>query len=196
MKKLDELYKKLPDCNECELCNLSINQGIGKLKGNGNPERRILFVAQNPSYWRNTTEVLLSKSKPMDLLFQKFMKKVGLPPENFFYTNIVKCSTMNNKAPEFEVPVCFRKWLLNEIMIIRPKLIVCVGAVAKNWFMGRWDTLTDYMDFRVFSIFHPASINYQPEYKEVYLDQFKHLKKLIDKIEREAYVQRTFEDDK
>jgi len=124
--KLNELYDKIEKCDACPLANLSVNKTRLRSKLGTN---NILIVSQNPSHYRTGDAHVMGG---FDKLYSDELNKLL---EKCYITNIVKCSFTKNKAPddiEGITHVC-SKWLLNEIRLIQPQLIVVTGRLAKDY---------------------------------------------------------------
>ena len=172
----NELNKKIQLCNECNLHKLSENQydfdlGRGKLTIYGNGE--ILFLGQNPSVVRfpncNTPcDAGVSKS------FVDSVEKLGLDRGSFSFTNVVKCSTLNNLAPSLEEQQICCQWLKLEIELIQPRVIVALGRVAES--------VVDNLNLKVkrFNIWHPSYVRRFPKYKLLYIARIKEIIKEVN----------------
>jgi len=180
-KQLDELNKKIYECENCNLCKIPINLGEGKLKGEGN-NSDILVVCQNPSYWRKTAGVFMPGSRNNDLLIKMFKEECGLERNNYYVTNCVKCSTLKNiDIKEHQMKACV-EYLKEEMKILKPKILICVGAVAGKYFKIDVKEIRIALDGITYCrVDHPAYILRGGLSADVYRKQFKFIKKYIDK---------------
>ncbi|MCM8804225.1 MAG: uracil-DNA glycosylase [Candidatus Omnitrophica bacterium] len=184
--QLDELYQQINNCHKCNISNDLVNitdldKGYGKLPIH---EGRlpVLIVGINPSIHR--TKICMEKGafygKTTGDLLTQLLKKAGFNKDDFWITNLVKCSTPNNRnLSEEEIKNCC-KYLFRELEIIDPKLIICLGTEVKNFFGGRFYTFTDWILRKVFSLPHPAQLKYNPSFKSEYINQLKRIKEYIN----------------
>jgi len=183
--ELEKLYEEMQDCKKCadiskmEENSFDLRRGFGKLKGYG--DGRFMFVAQNPSYVRIPHIVTpCDAGVSRDLLW--LLQKEGFEDKDIFFTNLVKCSTPNNRAPsDKEVEICTEEWLRREMKIIRPKLIVPIGGVASEYVKKMVERETEYQGIPVRSIWHPSYV-FRKRTFEHYTNQLKELVELKEKL--------------
>lgn len=128
--RLLDLYRRVQECRGCGLSDLDVNRVRPRIKFGRLP---ILVVSQNPSVYRDGLPYVqgaLDKVEkrlgdgPLRREFREALRKV-------YVTNVVKCSTPGNRAPNAgEVSAC-RRWLEEEISIVKPRGAIVLGAVAK-----------------------------------------------------------------
>jgi uracil-DNA glycosylase family 4 len=178
MKKLIELSKEIQKCQRCHLCELKMNvydleKGYGKLPGKFNGSD-IMFVGMNPSYRRfpglqyafgGGKEHGGTGDEFTDLLKETTLWK------RCHLTNLMKCSTEDNKVHDFQIKHCL-KWLEKEIEIIKPKLIVPMGKDAIKYFDAVLGKLAVNLKYKcaTLGIYHP---NYVISYKRDSMDNFR-----------------------
>jgi len=167
--RLYNLHAEQRNCVSCKLCKYSMNEfipnkGYGKLIGYG--FGKYVFVAQNPSYVRYPGAITPIDNVGISGAFIKNVLSTGFS-ESFYYTNLVKCSTLNNEVPDEEtIHICTKQWLLNEIDIVKPELIVCVGKVAADFFGGRIGSFTKWKEYNVYSVWHPSFVKRKNNYED------------------------------
>jgi DNA polymerase len=67
----------------------------------------------------------------------EYLQRCGIPRERCFVTNVVKCHTRSNRAPDIlEIKTCSRLWLLKELNEIQPAMIFVLGADAYRGVFG------------------------------------------------------------
>jgi len=174
--KIHKLYYGLCTCKRCKnLCDEEFNTediryGFGKLKGLhiGN---NFLFVGMNPSNVRG-----IYGTFAFDGGFGlEFLRMINYLNECTI-TNIVKCSTKNNKIDERLINKCGNRFLLKEIQILKPKVIVPLGKQVAKFFDAELykESIFEYNDREaiVFPINHP---NYVLSYGGMSVDDYKHI---------------------
>lgn len=77
-----------------------------------------------------------------------------------YETNIVKCRPPNNKIDKFPdaVETCRSLYLLREIAVVQPKVIVCLGKVAASYWFGAQPSLS-FREVEVFGGFEPSPVH-------------------------------------
>jgi len=114
------------ECRNCSLCESRSNVVFGE----GSPKARLLFIGEAPdeSEDRNARPFV---SEAGDLL-DKMIVAMGLKREQVYITNVVKCRPENDRTPqEEELSIC-SNYLSEQIQIISPDVIVCLGTVASQ----------------------------------------------------------------
>jgi uracil-DNA glycosylase len=142
---------------------------IGFFNGN-----KILFVGQNPGMpytpktKKETEKIILSNNwRQAEVMYQEMIKssKIGKfigkiikdDWDSISFTNIVKIPTIGNAAPSQKLIDDFKHILKCQIMILEPKLIVCLGKVAGSQFgLTQFETVTFEGESRVTMIPHSS----------------------------------------
>jgi len=154
-KKCAGIPSDIPDIKE-NWFDRGPDQGYGKLRGYG--RGRFMFVAQNPSRFR-IPHIITPCDGGVSRVLLLLFKGLGFKDEDIFFTNLVKCSTPDNRRPsDKEVEACTEAWLQEELKIIRPTLIIPVGKPARLHFNGEVGRKTEYDRTDVFSILHPSYV--------------------------------------
>lgn len=131
-----------------------------------------------------------------------FLEVVGLQREELYISNVVKVrptkvsekGRISNRPPNKEELGLFTPWLLEEILLVKPEMIVTLGNVplkalcgSKAVIGGMHGTQTsvtvthekESAEFRLFPLYHPASIIYNRALQEVYQNDLMKLKALL-----------------
>jgi uracil-DNA glycosylase family 4 len=159
---LDELTREILHCTKCELHKNKKNYVPGE--GCINPD--VMFIGEGPGETEdNFGRPFIGKAGQ---LLDRLITKMGYTRETVFIGNIVKCRPPGNRDPlKKEVEACM-PYLVRQIEILSPKVIVCLGKVAMNNLLG-----TDYSIMKergrqfefhgipVIPTFHPAYILHQ-----------------------------------
>lgn len=112
-------------CTACKLC--SGRQHV--VFGVGNPQAEILFIGEGPGQHEDEQgEPFVGRSGQ---LMDKMLNYIDLDrSRNIYIANIVKCRPPQNRDPEQEEIAACMGYLRNQMTLIRPKIIVCVGRIA------------------------------------------------------------------
>ena len=111
-------------CDRCALCTTRHNVVFGV----GNRESQIMFVGEGPGEQEDLQgEPFVG---PAGKLLDDMLSIVDLSRENCYIGNIVKCRPPGNRDPKEEEQEACIDYLRNQVALIRPKIIVCLGRIA------------------------------------------------------------------
>jgi uracil-DNA glycosylase len=171
----DTLLKIQTDLGDCTRCKL--HRGRTKLVfGDGNPKAELVFVGEGPG--RDEDEQGLPFVGRAGKLLTQMIEAMGLQRRDVYICNVVKCRPPENRTPEKdEVETC-SPFLLRQLDVISPKVIVCLGSVAAqtlletnrgiSHFRGEW---LDFRGRKLMATYHPAYLLRNPGAKgEVWKD--------------------------
>ena len=190
----DRMYRMLrpmsTTCKACSMCDL------GK-KVNSNGDDPHVFSTMSPSKWmvigQNPGANECKQGKPFvgaaGEFFDKVIKKNGLSRHEFYISNAVKCYTENNEKPTFLHNQRCRPFIQMEIQLLRPILIVTLGAVAFDVFcpelklsdhLGKVVESSTFEDQKIYPVYHPSPRNMSvSERKAKFIKDIAKLCKLI-----------------
>lgn len=136
---LHELYSQFPTCQ-----SLPINtEGATHIVyGQGNPNAHLMFIGEAPGKKEDELgKPFIGRSGE---LLTKTLDAIGIGRGDIFITNVVKCRPPNNRTPTSKEILLYKNYfLIAEIKIIKPKIIVTLGNVAfKTLLPEITDTLT------------------------------------------------------
>ena len=188
-QKLENLHKKwMREC-QCEL-KKTATQAV---PGDGNAEAEIVFIGEAPG--RSEDKL----GKPFVGAAGKFLNEmleaINLKREDIYITNIVKYRPPNNRDPLPEEKSSCREWLLEELKIISPKLIIFLGRHAMNNFFPDLQIsgahgkllIKNFKDISTkyfFPLYHPAAALYNGSMREILIEDFKKIPKVLKEIEK------------
>jgi DNA polymerase len=185
---LQELAKSLHNCQRCKLAKLGRTQVVF---GVGNPHASIMFVGEAPGFYED------QKGEPFvgaaGKLLNDLLQSAGLSRDEIYIANVIKCRPPNNRDPEMdEVDTC-KPFLMQQIQMIRPKLVCTLGNWATQTLLERKVGITKvkaqafYMkDFVLFPLLHPAAALHQGGLLEPLKEDFKKLKEFLDRHTKPA----------
>lgn len=127
---IEELKQEVEQCKKCKLCTTRQNVVFGV----GNPNTRIMFIGEGPGADEDRLgEPFVGKAGQ---LMNKAFDIVGIKREEVYIANIVKCRAPHNRDPEVdEINACM-DYLRNQVVIIKPKIIVLLGRIALHNILG------------------------------------------------------------
>jgi uracil-DNA glycosylase len=179
---LQELATSLVNCERCKLATLGRTQVVF---GVGNPHASIMFVGEAPGFNED------QKGEPFvgaaGKLLNDLLASAGLSRDHIYIANVIKCRPPNNRDPEQdEVETC-KPFLLQQIQLIRPKLVCTLGNWATQTLLERKVGITKvkaqafYLkDFVLFPLLHPAAALHQGNLLPTLKEDFKKLKEFLD----------------
>ncbi|MCD6587206.1 MAG: uracil-DNA glycosylase [Candidatus Fermentibacteraceae bacterium] len=178
---MEALEKEIAGCMKCPLGATRKNIVFGE----GNPESGILFVGEGPGANEDETgRPFVGRSgKLLDRIFAS----IGLDRSKLFIANIVKCRPPGNRTPSAEEAEICGRYLERQIEIMRPGIIVALGASAARTLLGTRKgigllrgELHRYMDTPVLATYHPAALLRSPALKRPVWEDMKRLKSFME----------------
>lgn len=121
----EELTKECSNCTKCDLCKTRHNVVVGI----GNQNAEVMFIGEGPGENEDLQgEPFVGRGGK---LLDKMLNAVDLDRnKNIYIANIVKCRPPQNRDPlQNEQEACIN-WLRNQVYLMKPKIIVCLGRIA------------------------------------------------------------------
>jgi DNA polymerase len=119
------IREDLGDCTRCKLHQQGRKQIVF---GVGNPYADLMFVGEGPGADEDTQgEPFVGRAGQ---LLNNMIKAMGIRREDVYIANIVKCRPPGNRTPERDECETCSPFLMRQIAVIKPKVIVALGAVA------------------------------------------------------------------
>lgn len=190
-KKLAQIAQRIASCEVCtELCKNCINP----VPGEGDPEADIMFVGEAPGAQEDR------EGRPFVGASGKFLvemlENVGLKREDVFITSILKYRPPNNRDPKPDEIQASLPYLLEQIEVIDPKLVIFLGRHAMNVFfpelkisqahgvaVSRTYTHAGAARKQMFlPLYHPAAALYNGSMRTTLLEDFSQIPQLLKKI--------------
>jgi uracil-DNA glycosylase len=171
----DTLLKIVEDIGDCTRCKL--HKGRHKIVfGDGSPKADLVFIGEGPGADEDA-QGLPFVGRAGKLLTQ-MIEAMGLQRKDVYICNVVKCRPPQNRAPEPDEVETSTPYLLRQIEVINPKVLVCLGAVAAKTlletnrgitqFRGQW---LEWRGRKLMATYHPAYLLRNPNAKgEVWKD--------------------------
>ena len=128
MSALDELYKEIALCHDCEIAKYRTNV----VPGEGAEDADIMFIGEAPGWYEDQQGRPFVG--PAGQYLDKLLASISLKREQVYIANVIKCRPQENRDPSpVEIRNC-RKWLERQIEIIRPSMIVTLGRYSMAMF--------------------------------------------------------------
>ena len=121
-------YDLKSDCGTCRKCHLGETR-TNLVFGVGNENAEVMLIGEGPGEQEDLQgEPFVGKSGQ---LLDKYLAAIDLDRnKNIYIANIVKCRPPQNRDPFQEEQDSCIDWLRNQVALIRPKIIVCLGRIA------------------------------------------------------------------
>ena len=126
----DELNRQIAGCQNCALCR----QIHHKVPGQGNPQARLMLIGEGPG--RDEDEQGLAFVGRAGQLLTRMLAAIGLNREEVYICNVVKCRPPDNRTPLPEEAATCLPFLRMQFALVRPKVILLLGATAGRYTLG------------------------------------------------------------
>ncbi len=177
-----EIEKEVINCRKCELHKSRINTVFGE----GSVDADLMFVGEAPGRDEDI------QGRPFvgraGRLLRDLLKEVGIDIGDVYIANCLKCRPPNNRDPLPEELVSCFGYLKKQIEIINPRVIATLGRYSTYELTnqkGALGTLRGrvfyYQGIRVIPLYHPAYLLRNPKAVEIFLDDLKKVKELLEK---------------
>ncbi len=167
LESLASLSLRYADCRKCPL-----HQGrINLVYGEGSPNARAMLIGEGPGAEENKT------GRPFvgeaGKLLDKMLAAIDLKRSDVYICNIVKCRPPNNRDPEPAERQACLPYLLEQIDLIQPQLILMLGRVAAQTLLESNLTLEklrasvhSFQGVASYVTYHPAALLRNPHWKK------------------------------
>ncbi len=174
-EQLSQMDREVQECTRCQLY-LKRTQAV---LGGGNPFSELMLIGEGPGEEEDRQGVpFVGKSGQ---LLDKILAAAGFSKEeNVYITNIVKCRPPGNREPNPEERAACLPFLMRQIELIQPGIIVLLGSTALKALIdpegritkmrGKWIT---WNGIQVIPTYHPSALLRNPDLKKDVWEDFK-----------------------
>ena len=166
-RRWQELEEKCRGCKACPLYETKTNTVFGK----GDRTADVLFVGEAPGESEDLQGLPFVGASGQ--LLDRYFEAVGLPKESVYIANILKCRPPKNRDPKPEEEDACIVHLREQVRLISPKILVCLGRVAAKRLIdpefritaqhGKWFSKGNYM---ITAVYHPSALLRDPSKRE------------------------------
>lgn len=164
---LQAIREDIGDCTRCAL-----HKGRNKIVfADGSPEARLLFVGEGPGADEDA-QGLPFVGRAGQLL-NNMIAAMGLKREEVYICNVVKCRPPGNRTPEPDEANTCSPFLFRQIDVVRPEVIVALGATAATYLLGQRQPLAGlrgrihaFRGSKLIVTYHPAFLLRDPRQKK------------------------------
>ena len=194
-RRLKQLAEQIRVCTKCPLCGsrtsavpgegalqASISQGGSQKAGPGG----LMIIGEAPGKDEDKTghPFVGSAGRYLDHV----LEGTGIQRSDFFITNIVKCRPPNNRTPKGnEIETCITNYLMEQIELVDPRLILLLGSVAVKTLLSKKSVeeargkVIELKGRNYLASYHPAARFYREDLKEKIAADFALLKRELKK---------------
>jgi DNA polymerase len=185
------LLQIVADMGDCTRC--ALHKGRNKIVfGDGSPNARLMFVGEGPGADEDA-QGLPFVGRAGQLL-NNMITAMGLKREEVYIANVVKCRPPGNRTPEPEEANTCSPFLFRQIDVVRPQVLVALGATAATYLLGQRQPLAGlrgrvhaFRGSQLIVTYHPAYLLRDPrQKKEAWADLQIAMKELGLKVQGKA----------
>ena len=179
---LDALRAEFGPCTRCKLHTLGRSQVVF---GVGNPNASLMFVGEAPGADEDRLgEPFVGRAGQ---LLTKIIEAIGLQRSDVYIANVIKCRPPGNRNPEPDEVATCEPFLMRQIDLVQPKVIVALGTFAAHALLKTDAPISRIRghvhDFRggakLIPTFHPAFLLRSPERKRDVWEDMKKVRALL-----------------
>lgn len=180
---IEDIHRSIEGCKMCRL-----HEGRTQIvNSTGNLKAKLMFIGEAPGADED------AQGKPFvgraGQLLTKIIEAMGLSRDEVFIGNINRCRPPGNRQPAPDEASTCKPYLLREIAVVRPEVIVVLGATAMQNLLetkvpigkvrGQFQ---DYHGVKVMPTFHPAYLLRDPHKKREVWEDMKKVKAVLDAL--------------
>ncbi len=187
LPRVDETIEDIwNDIGECTRCPLSATR-THVVHSEGNRRAQLMFVGEAPG--ANEDEQARPFVGRAGQLLNKIIEAIGLKREDVFIGNVNRCRPPQNRTPTLAEAATCKPFLLREIAIVQPKVIVVLGNTAMKNLLETKEGITkvrgqfqDYKGIKVMPTFHPAYLLRDPSKKRETWEDMKKVREYLKSV--------------
>ena len=179
----EELKSACENCHRCELCETRTNVVVGV----GNENAEVMFIGEGPGENEDLQgEPFVGRAGK---LLDKMLASIGLDREKVYIANIVKCRPPGNRDPHDDEQEACMNYLRYQLMLVKPKIIVCLGRIAATAIIdkdfkitrqhGQW---TERKGYWFIATYHPSALLRDESKKRPAWEDLKLIRAKLDEI--------------
>ena len=188
--KQDRLEQIAADIKKENICPDLAKTAKNLVMGDGNADAKIVFIGEAPG--KNEDEQGLPFVGAAGKFLNEMLADIGLERSDIYITNIVKYRPPGNRDPLPDEKKAFWPYLVQQIQVIEPLVIVTLGRHSMEYFLpdlrisvchGQPKRVT-FGDEKVviLPLYHPAAALYNGSMRETLIEDFEKIPKIIEKL--------------
>lgn len=183
---LEDIWKDIGECMRCPLCETRTRI----VNSEGNRKARLMFIGEAPGADEDAS------GRPFvgraGQLLNKIIEAIGLKREDIMIGNVNRCRPPQNRTPTPSEAATCKPFLLREIDVVRPDVIVVLGNTAMKNLLNAKEGITklrgqfqDYRGIKVMPTFHPAYLLRDPSKKREAWEDMKKVRDYLNTVTSE-----------
>ena len=180
----DSLKSLAASCASCQACPLGRTR-TNLVFGVGSPTADLMFVGEAPGQQEDEQGIPFVGAAGQ--LLDRYLYAVGIPRQSVYIANILKCRPPHNRDPLPEEEDACIGHLREQIKLIRPKMIVCLGRISAMRLIKpdyritrEHGTFVKKGAFLMTAVYHPSALLRDPSKKEAMLIDMENIKTQLD----------------
>ncbi|MBE6601618.1 MAG: uracil-DNA glycosylase [Ruminococcaceae bacterium] len=173
-------------CESCQKCSLGATR-TNLVFGTGNANAKLMFVGEAPGEQEDLSGIPFVGRAGQ--LLDKFLYAVDIERKDVYIANILKCRPPKNRDPLPEEEDACIGYLREQVRLIRPQVIVCLGRISAMRMIkpdykitkehGQW---VQKGNFWMTAVYHPAALLRDPRKKEEMLEDMKRIAEKLSEL--------------
>jgi DNA polymerase len=164
---IEEIEESIQGCRRCRLAQYRKNIVLGT----GGSEAKLMIIGEAPG----AQEDIQGQPFVGDAgqLLTKMLAAIHIKREDAYITNVVKCRPENNRNPNHDEIEACNSYLIAQIRVIKPKIILCLGNFAAKTLLKTENGISslrgkffNYQGIKLLPTYHPAALLYHPAWKK------------------------------
>ncbi len=166
--------------------------------GKGNSNADILFIGEAPGEKESIQGIPFVGRAGQEL--DKQLQTIGLTLDDVYIANILKYRPPKNRDPTIEEITNHTPYLIQQIQVIKPKIILTLGNYATKFVLAGFQVEgmkkiqgvsllhgkpvhidIQGVSYQVIPLYHPAAMMYNPKLRPLFTQDFLHIKKILGK---------------
>lgn len=187
--ELDKVRRAIIDNN---ICPELAAQATNLVMGDGNVNAEIVFIGEAPG--KNEDEQGLPFVGAAGKFLNEMLARAGMVRADVYITNIVKYRPPNNRDPLPEEKKAFWPYLLKQLQIIEPKVVITLGRHSMEYFVPDMKISQIHGQAKqiqlgddkivIVPLYHPAAALYNGSMRQTLVDDFLKVPEIIENIEK------------
>lgn len=190
--ELDAIKSRIINEMKCPLKDAAKNLVFGK----GNPDASIMFIGEAPGAQEDEQGIPFVGAAGKEL--DKLLQSINLSLDETYIANILKYRPPENRDPTIDEIYRHAPYLIEQIMIIKPKIICTLGNYSTKFVLAQFNIPNmkkivgitqlhgkvshlniDGMDFKVIPLYHPAAMLYNPNLRPILEQDFLEMGEIL-----------------
>ncbi len=194
MNKQVQLEQIKADILKENICSDLAKQATNLVMGDGNADADIVFIGEAPG--KNEDAQGLPFVGAAGKFLNEMLESIGLERKDVYITNIVKYRPPNNRDPLPDEKKAFWPYLLRQLSVIEPKIVVTLGRHSMEYFLPdqkisaihgqpkriKLQRSGEAVSVVILPLFHPAAALYNGGMRQMLIDDFSNIPEIIEQI--------------